>query len=352
MTGEGSSRCRGRMSEHQSAARIDVQDDLSASGTTHATVLMLGGFGRSGSTLLERCLAETPGAVGIGEVLHLWERALRDNDLCGCGQPFAECPFWQTVGLKAYGGWEALDTQQMIEDRTDVVRTRYIPQLVTGITPRGRRVRRDRLISYLDRLYAAVGNDANLIIDSSKHPAYAYLLRRMGIPLRCVLVVRDPRGVAYSWSKAVRRPETGASDVLMPRYSALETAANWTTYGWMFHILPVLGVPMMTVHYEDFMLDPHETLVRILRFAGHPADEATLTHVSGMTVHLQPHHTVAGNPMRFTTGDVTLKLDNEWQTKMGPVPRAVVGLMTAPLRFYYTLQRRFERSLNRRSRRT
>ena len=316
--------------------------------TPKPTVLMLGGFGRSGSTLLERCLAEAPGAVGVGEVIHLWERALRDNELCGCGEPFGSCSFWQQVGESAFGGWRRLDVSQMVDDRTDVVRTRYIPQLVTGITPRRRRMRRDRLIERLQRLYATISNDGkDLVIDSSKHPAYAYLLRRMNVSLRCVLVVRDPRGVAYSWSKVVRRPETTDGDGLMPRYSAASTVMNWTTYGLMFHLLPALGVPVMTVHYEDFMRHPRDTVSRVLRFAGRAPEARALAHISDTEVHLGTHHTVAGNPRRFTTGDVRLRCDEEWRTQMEAFPRAAVALGTAPMRAFYSLQRRRAHAPNR-----
>lgn len=305
------------------------------------TVLMLGGFGRSGSTLLERCLAEAPGTVGVGEVIHLWERALRDNELCGCGEPFGSCPYWQQVGRSAFGDWGSLNINQMVDDRTDVVRTRYIPQLVTGLTPRRRRDRRDRFIGHLQSFYAAISNDGeDLVVDSSKHPAYAYLLRRMNLSLRCVLVVRDPRGVAYSWSKVVQRPETTDGDGLMPRYSAASTVLNWTVYGLMFHLLPVLGIPVMTVHYEDFMRHPRDTVSRVLQFAGCTPDTGALAHISDTEVHLSIHHTVAGNPMRFKTGDVKLRFDDEWRTKMGALPRATVALVTAPMRALDALQRR------------
>ena len=43
------------------------------------TVGFVGGFGRSGSTLLERVVAELPGVCALGEVLHLWERGVRRN---------------------------------------------------------------------------------------------------------------------------------------------------------------------------------------------------------------------------------------------------------------------------------
>ena len=59
-----------------------------------------------GPRLLERALGELPGVLSIGETVHLWDRGLRDNELCGCGQPFSSCPFWRSVGDVAFGGWD------------------------------------------------------------------------------------------------------------------------------------------------------------------------------------------------------------------------------------------------------
>ena len=120
------------------------------------TVLMLGGFGRSGSTLLERCLAECQGAVGVGEVLHLWERGLRDDELCGCGVPFSACPFWQHVGAAAYGGWDQLNTIEAVDDRIAVVRNRYLPELACKLPLPRRSIARRRLLERLELLYQAI----------------------------------------------------------------------------------------------------------------------------------------------------------------------------------------------------
>jgi len=51
-------------------------------------VLFLAGLGRSGTTLLERALAELPGVQPLGEVIHLWERSVQGDELCGCGEAF------------------------------------------------------------------------------------------------------------------------------------------------------------------------------------------------------------------------------------------------------------------------
>ncbi|WP_334684235.1 sulfotransferase [Arthrobacter sp. CAN_A6] len=302
---------------------------------------MLGGFGRSGSTLLERCLAECPDVTGLGEVLHLWERGLRDDERCGCSEKFSRCDFWCGIGTAAFGQWEAVDAAAAIAERRAVVRNRYLPQLITGFSSGSYRQQQRRFLARLDALYAAVQGTtgASLIVDSSKHPAYAYLLRKAAIDLKCVLVVRDPRGVAYSWSKVVHRPEAGNAE-FMPRYSTVASVLRWGAYGILFHGLTLLGVPVKTVHYEDFMADPVGVVRDILEFAGlSPGEEAT-AHLSAADVTLSAHHTVAGNPMRFRTGTLTVRRDTEWKQKMPAGQRAVASVLSAPLRLAYGMRRR------------
>lgn len=299
-------------------------------------VVMIGGAGRSGSTLLERCLAEVPGVTGLGEVLHLWERSLGEDQLCGCGSQFSACPFWSEVGERGFGGWGSLDAEECVRDRAQVVRNRHLPALAVGGVRPEWRLRRARLLRRLDRLYRAVASvDASrLIVDSSKHPAFGYLLRSASVRLRCVLVVRDPRGVAHSWAKKVRRPEVTGDERFMPRYSAGKVTADWLSYRVLLRGLGILGVPLMVVHYEDFIRHPRQTVADVLRFCGIEATAADLAHIADDGVTLGPHHTVAGNPMRFRTGHVDIRLDEAWRREMPRLPRLLVGALTAPTRLW------------------
>ncbi|WP_421015327.1 sulfotransferase [Glutamicibacter creatinolyticus] len=305
-------------------------------------VVMLGGFGRSGSTLLERCLAQCEDFMGLGELLHLWERGLRDNELCGCGLPFHECPVWQQIGVQAYGRWARIDTEQAIADRRTVIRNRFLPELILQRGFGQRRQARQRLLSNLSKLYRAADTvaDGKVLVDSSKHPAYAYFLRSLPIDLRCVLVVRDPRGVAYSWSKVVTRPETGSRAEDMPRYSVPASIFNWTTYSLLFHALTLLRVPVLTVHYEEFMTDPTRTLEEVIRFAGLEPTQARVPEFADGHITLDAHHTVAGNPMRFKVGQIKLKFDNAWTTKMKDLDRRLATTLSAPLRLFYRFNQR------------
>lgn len=58
-------------------------------------------------------------------------------------------------------------------------------------------------------------------------------------------------------------------------------------------------------------------------------------------VILGAHHTVHGNPVRFSTGSVELRLDDEWSRKLPPTVRRIMTVLTFPLLFKYGYLGRF-----------
>ena len=78
-------------------------------------MLFIGGLGRSGTTLLERLLGQLPGTLPLGEVAHLWERDIRDDERCACGARFSMCEFWQRVGESAFGGWDKVSEEHFAD---------------------------------------------------------------------------------------------------------------------------------------------------------------------------------------------------------------------------------------------
>jgi hypothetical protein len=295
-------------------------------------VLYLGGLGRSGTTLIERVLGELPGVVALGEVVHLWQRDIRDDERCGCGSRFSACAFWTEVGEKAFGGWERADVHRILALRELVERTRHIPLLVAA-----RRGDFAALVGeyseYYAKIYAAAAAvaGASVVIDSSKHSALAHCLRHSSeIDLRVLHVVRDPRGVAYSWTKTVARPETDGAEE-MTRYTPARSAVLWNAHNAAFGLLRQRGVSVRRLRYEDFVAAPRETIDKVAAFVGIDTSALELDFLRGNTVHLGQSHSAAGNPMRFTTGEVQLRADEAWRRALPPRQRALVGAVCAPL---------------------
>jgi hypothetical protein len=289
-------------------------------------------MGRSGSTLLERMLGELPGTCSLGELVWLWPRGVIHNERCGCGVPFHDCPFWTEVGQKAFGGWSVLQAERMIALSKVVDSVRKLPQLVAAPKSSGFARALGEYSEAYRRIYAAARevSGASVIVDSSKKTSFAYCLRRTpGVDLRLLHLVRDSRGVAYSWTKQVVRPEIVEAETFMPQYSPLHVALRWSGHNVLLELPRALRTSTMLLRYERFADDPRGALEAVMRFAGLPPVSLDFLHDG--EVDLTAAHTVAGNPMRFTTGTIPLRRDEAWRTQFPARDRRKVTALTFPV---------------------
>jgi hypothetical protein len=304
--------------------------------TTGVPVLFIGGLGRSGSTLIDRVLGQTPGVCSVGELVFLWERGLVSNERCGCGEPFDGCPFWKEVGVRAFGGWDRIDPAAIEARQRRVDRNRYVPAMLAPALAPAYRRRLEPYAEAVGRIYKAVAAVAGaaLIVDSSKHASTAALLHHVpGIDAQIVQLVRDPHGVAWSWSKTVERPDATDGVSLMARVGPARIAARWQSYNALLALVRSDGG---VLRYEDFVDRPEHATRRLLALGG--LEPAELPQFTGpRTVVLDTDHTVAGNPLRFRTGELEIRADDEWRRAMPRTRRALVGAMAFPstLRYRY-----------------
>lgn len=310
-------------------------------------VLFVGGLGRSGSTLLELLLAQSPDVCAVGEVVHLWERALGADERCGCGERFTVCPFWRQVGERAFGGWSTVDRDEVLALKDRVDRTRHIPRLAKGSLAAAELADVRRYADLYTRIYRAAieVTGASVVVDSSKHASLAFALRwAEGLDLRVLHLVRDSRAVAYSWGKQVKRPEVVDGEDFMPTFSPFEVSKLWTAQNAAFHLLAARA-SVLRLRYEDFTADPAGAVRRLREFAGLPDDPAALRILAGDDSRgdLEPSppaspvraHSVAGNPLRFSGGPLQVRRDEAWRTRLPRRSRAVVSLATLPFRLRY-----------------
>jgi hypothetical protein len=296
-------------------------------------VLFIGGAGRSGSTLLDRVIGQLPGYVSVGELRSIWIAALRENRLCGCGEPFMSCPFWRQVGDDAFGGWGAVDPDEM---ETAVASLSYL-RVWRGLVGRSDPPVSPRVADRFERLYAAISSTAGgaTIVDSSKGPRYGYVLSSLPeISLRVIHLVRDSRGVVYSWSKEITRPDTPGRSVQMLRMGTVEAAARWVVQNTFTELLGQRA-PVTRLRYETLLEDPHRRLQEALADLGEELPEDGLGFLESDAVQLRPNHTVMGNPMRMASGSVVLRTDDAWRRQLKPSQRRIVTALTAPWLWRY-----------------
>jgi hypothetical protein len=303
--------------------------------TEPVKVLYLGGYSRSGSTLFDRMLGQAPSFASTGELAYVWSHGVMQDRLCGCGARFSQCAFWRRVGEEAFGGWPAVDADEMLGLYRRVNRHRYLPLLVAPrLSPSYARDLR-AYAEVLSRLYRAIHrvSGSRVVVDSSIDPAYGFVLRHVpGLDLQVIHFVRDSRGTAFSWTRKVARTDVVDREVYMRRFHPGMTALRWSLYHLLLHALGRLGVPSLRIRYEDVVARPREQIRRTEQFLGEDGrDDADLVAFGPETFELGVNHTVAGNRVRLKRGAVPVRVDDEWTRAMPRVHRCLVTALSWPL---------------------
>jgi hypothetical protein len=298
-------------------------------------LISIGGASRSGSTLMGLLLGRVGGFVNVGELRYVWSRGYRQNMLCGCGVPFRDCSFWRSVIERAYGRFDSVPLPELRSLHARVGQIWHLPALVSRA--RTGRFERDvrRCVAHLAELCDAIRSvsGASTIVDSSKLPSFCYLLGRTSGG-RCMLVhlVRDSRAVAFSFMRRKRKPDIHWTEAYMKRFSPLQSAMDWNGLNLAMELIRIgRNVPCRYLRYEDLADDAAGSLSTLLPEL--PPDG--WTGLDGDAIPLEPNHTVSGNPLRFTSGELRIRPDTEWRLRMKNGDRSFVTAATLPLLIRY-----------------
>ena len=300
-------------------------------------VLFIGGEGRSGSTILSTMLGNFEGFLPVGELPVIWH-ALQTNELCGCEQPFASCTFWRAVGNVAFGGWSSVDVEEVLHQQARFTRHRRIAELILQSHEHFPDPSFRAYCERLGQVYHAIRevSGCSVIVDSTKSPPSAMLLRKVPhIDLRVVHLVRDSRGVAFSWNKSdIENIQYREHPILkgrpMPTMRPSESALWWDIKNLLLHAFIPIDQRLL-VHYERLTSKPTEELRRILHFVD-VNEMPTSTKINlGTTFTSMPFHTLGGNPLRFPRGNIDVHVDTTWRARMPLAQKAIVSGLTFPL---------------------
>lgn len=306
-------------------------------------VLFIAGASRSGSTLLDRVIGMYDGFCSMGELHFLWERSFAQNQLCGCGTPFHDCPFWEQVAESAFGtSTSEFDYQRAVDLKRAIGWKRFLLRGGPFLGARGPAGR--AMQSYTDLLadlYLGIlrSTGERVIIDSSKDPVHGFLLaRNPRFAVHVVHLVRDPRAVSFSLRRSRKRPEIHWTDAEMPKESIYLSTTRWLGLNALVELLGRSATSYVRVRYEDLLVTPEQALKKI--FTPYEWMSDRLRSLDDVAVDLPPAHTASGNPMRFKRGRVELKIDLEWEKAMSARDRRMVlaGAWPLMLRYGYSLR--------------
>jgi hypothetical protein len=259
-------------------------------------LVYIGGYGHSGSTLLEYLLAASPKVVACGEVASVLRERGRKGK-CTCGREVRLCPLWGPL----LASTETLD----------------------GMT-------HERLAR---ALVAQDGGAHAVLVDSSKTAWRSaavpfHLASELGQDFRLVHLVRDPRAV--SWSAVKKSGRRGTRPLMQLRSGS--AALGW----WIANLAcerfgRLYPDRYLRVRYEDLARSPGETMRRLFAEIL-PGSEWRAGDIGGS----DNRHQLYGNRMRSASLSLAgVKEDSGWTRDMPPVYRSLVSALTAPLRRRY-----------------
>lgn len=265
----------------------------SPSSTGSATgVLYIAGYGRSGSTLLERVLAQHPAVVGLGEVGMLFEFVDDPGLQCACGALARQCEVW---GPRLERLDEVREATPGIESiRRAVERWRVRPSWPSegGL--------RD---AYRSLIESTLGHESGVrwVVDSSKTTRLTgrrptAIAELAGREVRMLHLVRDPRGCVASNRRGSNRKLEKDVDAKVAA-AGLRTTGSWLVAN---AVAEAVGTRWpgryLRVQYESFVAEPARELERIGALLDLDLSEVGAAVERGDP--LKTTHQIAGNRIR------------------------------------------------------
>lgn len=306
------------------------------------TLVFVCGPPRSGSTLLTQLLSQRDYACSVGEMLgYLWDRGFHKNQLCGCGEPFRSCSFWEAVFQHTYQGALLRDlVSRATALEGSVARIRHTPLLAFPqlMSHEYEELFREYIDIWETIFHALVKvSGKTVIIESSKRPLYGWLAAHIpSIHLKVVHLVRDSRAVAYSWQRKKRRPEIQDRQAYMAQHDPLGVAVRWNMRNLTAHLFDLKGISYKRILYEELASKPASALNELHAFISKGSFTISDRYPEDKVKFAVPkNHTVSGNPIRLDGGHIRVRPDMKWLRKMTPSDKLKVSLLTSPLLVAY-----------------
>ena len=304
-------------------------------------VIYIGGSGRSGSTVLTKLLNFWPGLIGVNEICYLWKYGIEANHPVSDGTLFSESGFWQQVLARVYPDRPIRRKQADFFAHSGQNGLKNL--ILNQWRPRPLADEERAYAHALEKLYASVleVSGEQYIVDSSKTPDYAYFLSRIdSIDMVLLHLVRDPRGVAYSWSKKFARNDVRAdATVAMTSFGLLQATLRWIKWNVGCELVKRRkNVRYRRVRYEDFVKNPQKVLDGIAALLGFP-EHPPPYELTAEGFHDQHHArdiSMWGNPVvRTRSGPVRVVVDDEWKKEMSLWKKIAVSVLTFPFLVRY-----------------
>lgn len=275
------------------------------------------GAGRSGTTLLATLLGNSKEITTLGE-MHQFLDYVLNQEPCSCGQALQHCEFWAPVvdRLKSNHNLDALikanKHNKKVESHGHILSSLFASNAVYQ--------------EFQKEVFTQVKavHKTKLVLDSAKYISRAIQLSRTpGLDVKIIYMVRDVRGVVFSFGKQVQTTK--------PAISAIFYYLLINKFGLLTQL--VLGKnKVLRLRYESLVSQPKETLDTLQGFLN-----TDLQQVHDKLANNKPFampHLVAGNRLK-TNKQIILKPDFAWKDSQSRLKQILYYLLTLPLQLIF-----------------
>ena len=277
-------------------------------------VLYIMGTARSGSTVLEILLSANPNVFGAGEVTALVQDGFIENRHCSCGQPCLSCSVWDKVICALNVDKGLLAQWATLQKKVDW-HNGFLRQCVGAVSKKSLEQYKFFNVHLLKCIGAVTG--ASWIVDSSKYAGRALALKRIKeVDISVICLTRSPSGLMTSFQKQNKNEQKPKSPLGTLIYYLVTLASLRIT-------MSTLGDRVISVHYEDLLTNPVETLRKIEEWSGVDLTNARQRLQAKKTFSVG--HLVTGNRLR-KEGEIRFKSD-----RLGAEPRGLQAKMAVVL---------------------
>ncbi|MCP2619686.1 sulfotransferase [Candidatus Aminicenantes bacterium AC-334-K16] len=296
------------------------------------SIVYIAGYGRSGSTLLERILNSHDQVFGTGELASLLSLLKDDLVYCSCGQPIQKCSIWRMIISVIKKKIDNKNNMSKIQFQIESI---FFPLRFLFIS-RKLETYKNFIITLLKSIIKYSGNP-DFIIDSSKTARNTifrpFILNKvLDMDVKVIHLVRDGRGCMWSYLKGSNRKIEKGENAKIP-FAALRAVLGWVLSNMGAHLYQLFYPnKYCRIRYEDLVDFPTREMKKIEEFLG--IDFNKQIEILKRNCPIPLGHQIAGNRLRFQKL-LIINNDLEWQQKLSIFHKLLFWFFAWPLAIFY-----------------
>ena len=307
-------------------------------------LIYIASIGRSGSTLLDCMLGAHSQISTMGEI-HLWPHEIRDGGVrpCSCGQFVGKCSFWSEMRRRVDPWLQCGPPLHFFREKHNAGRTLRLDYLRGFFSNKGEGHRQQRMIEQYGRnneeifrqfiglMAEASGRAPQWIVDASKDPyRLLWLCKSNRFNIKVIHLVKNPNAFVYSVTKQWLRSQPSFNVYKRLYYTSRQSGA-WIVQNALFSLLAEHVLPSedyLLLNYETFAAAPFQSFSEVCRTVGCTFEPEAVDRFREGSIH-----TIAGNPMRYAKGGISL--DEKWKTQLPASSKLLTDFLTSTSKSRY-----------------